>query len=114
MALSRTPGKEALAMELGASGVIITSDKTSMKKAERSLDLVLSTVPANLDWEEYLELVQPRGRAVVVGVAPKPHVIPGMSIIVGKFDWQNAPRSNVFLAHLPSLYKRKTSYNTKC
>lgn len=81
VALSRTPGKEELAKELGASSVIITSDMQSMKDARRTIDLLLSTVPANVDWEEYLELVVPRGRAHIVGVAPKPHIIPSLPIL---------------------------------
>lgn len=82
VALTRSPGKEALAKELGAKSVVVTSNDKLRKDAHRSIDLLLSTVPGNMDWGEYLELVRPRGRAVVVGVAPEPHIIPGLPLIV--------------------------------
>lgn len=81
VALTTSPGKEEQCKALGASSVVVTTNDSAMKAASRSIDLLLSTVPGDLDWARYLRLVAPRGTASIVGIAPKPLEIPGGHLI---------------------------------
>ncbi len=55
-----------------------------MKKAEQSLDFLLSTVNVGLDWEAYLNLVKKRGTLCFVGAVPGMIQFPVFSLIVGE------------------------------
>lgn len=66
-ALSTSVSKEEQARRLGAHRFVITRDAAQMRAAAGSLDFILSTVDASLDWSSYLSLLRPDGRICIVG-----------------------------------------------
>jgi uncharacterized zinc-type alcohol dehydrogenase-like protein len=77
--LSRTPGKEQDAFDLGADAVLISTDAEAMTKAARSFDLIVDTVPVKHDINPYLPLLDIDRTMVVLGqVGPvtEPSTVP--------------------------------------
>lgn len=77
-AFSTSPDKEAEAVKFGAHHFIVSSDKDMMKKAANSLDFLLCTVNAQLDWGQYMRILRPNGILCFVGILPgKVEISPG-------------------------------------
>ena len=70
--LSQTLRKQADAKRLGAHHFYATSDPETFKKLGRHFDLLINTVSAELDWNQYLNLLNVDGTMVVLGVPDKP------------------------------------------
>ncbi|MCC7198741.1 MAG: zinc-binding dehydrogenase, partial [Gammaproteobacteria bacterium] len=65
--LSRSSGKEADAIALGADRLLVSSDAGAMAKARSSFDLIIDTVPVKHDLNPYLPLLDIDGTLVIVG-----------------------------------------------
>jgi uncharacterized zinc-type alcohol dehydrogenase-like protein len=65
--VTTSDGKRAEALRLGASEVILSTDKKQMESAGNRLDLVLSTIPSSHDPNPYFPLLRRDGTYVVVG-----------------------------------------------
>jgi alcohol dehydrogenase (NADP+) len=65
--ISRSPGKEKDAKELGADRLLLSTDKGAMEKAASSFDLIIDTVPVKHDLAPYLPLLDIDGTLVLVG-----------------------------------------------
>lgn len=65
--MSRSKGKEADALALGADRVLISSDAEAMAQATDSFDLIIDTVPVKHDLNPYLPLLDVDGTLVIVG-----------------------------------------------
>lgn len=65
--LSRTNAKEADALKLGASRLLVSSDADAMAKAKSSFDLIIDTVPVKHDITPYLPLLDVDATLVLVG-----------------------------------------------
>ena len=75
--ISSTAGKEADAKRLGAHHFLLSSDKSQMKKNNSNFDIILNTVSANHDYEDYLKLLDLDGKMIIVGLPPEyPKVSP--------------------------------------
>ena len=66
-AFSTSPDKKDESFSFGASSFINSKDTIQMNKMTESLDFIISTVTAPLDWISYLKIVKPFGRLVFVG-----------------------------------------------
>lgn len=64
--LSRSPGKEADAKELGAD-TLITTDQDAFKKSRGRFDFLLNTVPVPHNLDMYLSLLARNGTMCIVG-----------------------------------------------
>ena len=64
--LSRSPGKEADARDLGAD-TLITTDKAAFKTARGRFDFLLNTVPVPHSLDAYLSLLARNGTMAIVG-----------------------------------------------
>lgn len=64
---SRSPGKTEDAFELGADGVIISTDDDQMKAAKGKFDLIIDTVPYGHDVNPYVSTLNISGTLVLVG-----------------------------------------------
>jgi alcohol/geraniol dehydrogenase (NADP+) len=71
-AFTSSNSKREEALKLGAHKVVNTRDKEQLKKIAGSLDFILSTVNAMLDWQGYVEALAPKGRFVTVGILTEP------------------------------------------
>lgn len=65
--ISRSNSKEAQAKELGAKGILASTDEAAMTAAGASLDLIIDTVPAKHDINTYVPLLDVDGTLVIVG-----------------------------------------------
>ena len=83
-AFSSSKDKEAEARKLGADHFVNTRENGEIKKATGSLDLLLSTVSADQDFQSFLALLRPKGTLVVLGASPSPLQIPAFSLILGQ------------------------------
>ena len=65
--LTRSPGKEADARQLGADHVVLSTDATQMKTVRNRFDLIIDTVPYQHDLNPYLPTLTLNGTLVLVG-----------------------------------------------
>lgn len=65
--LSRSAGKQADALALGADRLLVSSDEAAMAEAASSFDLIIDTVPAQHGLDPYLPLLDVDGTLVIVG-----------------------------------------------
>lgn len=83
-AFSATPGKKKEAMDLGAHRILNSKDTEALKANDATLDFIISTVPVDLDWGAYLEVLRPEGKLCIVGVPQSPLSIPAFPLIMGR------------------------------
>jgi uncharacterized zinc-type alcohol dehydrogenase-like protein len=82
--LSHSPRKEADARQLGADHFVVTSDPAQMKLNKRKFDLILNTVSAEHDINDYLSLLTTDGTLVVIGLPGVPFAINADSLLSGR------------------------------
>jgi len=83
-AFSSSPGKEEEARTLGADHFVASRDEDSLIALAGSLDFILSTVFAQLDWGAYLSILRPNGTLCVVASPSEDMSIPAFPLIVGQ------------------------------
>jgi len=81
--LSRSPGKEADARELGAD-TLITTDREAFKAARGRFDFLLNTVPVPHNLDLYLSLLARNGKMVIVGAIEPFEGLHSRSLIGGR------------------------------
>jgi len=81
--LSTSRSKEADARRLGARGFEVTTDPATFTKLAGSFDLIVDTISAPHDYNQYLGMLGLEGTMVVVGVPPQPTPVAAMSLILG-------------------------------
>jgi uncharacterized zinc-type alcohol dehydrogenase-like protein len=82
--LSHSLKKQADGGRLGADHFYATSDPETFTKLKGSFDLIVNTVSAEMDWNEYLKLLRVNGTMVVVGLPEKQHAIAAFSLTGGR------------------------------
>ena len=82
--LSHSMKKMEDAKRLGADHFFATSDPETFTKLAGTFDLIINTVSAEIDWNQYLGLVKLDGTMVVVGVPEKPTPVHSFSLIGGR------------------------------
>ncbi|MFQ5772442.1 MAG: NAD(P)-dependent alcohol dehydrogenase [bacterium] len=83
-AFSTTPEKESEAKEFGAHHFICSKDSSAIEQAANSLDFILNTVYADIDWVSFLNILRPNGKLCTVGAAANPIMIPVFPLIAGQ------------------------------
>ena len=81
--LSTSRAKEADARRLGAQGFEVTKDADTFKKLSGRFDLIIDTISAPHDYNQYLGMLRPQGTLVVVGVPPEAVPVHAFSLIGG-------------------------------
>lgn len=76
-----SPDKAEFASQLGASDAIVVPAGAELPPPKRRLNLLLSTVPINLDWAAYLNYLDADGTLSLVGVPDNPLSIPVWSLL---------------------------------
>ena len=82
--LSQTLSKQADGKRLGADRYYATSDPKTFEQLAGTFDLILNTVSAEMDWNQYLALLKLDGALVVVGAPSNPIPIAAFSLIGGR------------------------------
>jgi len=79
--LSTSASKKQDALNLGAHHFEVTSNPETMKQLQGKFDFILSTISAQHDYNQYLNLLTLNGTMVVVGVPPQPSTVHAFSLI---------------------------------
>lgn len=82
-AFTTSAGKADEAKALGAHHVVVTGEASALRRARASLDFLLVTVNASLDWFSYAKTLRPNGVMCFVGAAENNVEIP-VGAILGK------------------------------
>ena len=82
--LSHSPNKEADARNLGADHFVVTSDPAQLKSVRRKFDLILNTVSAEHNINDYLSLLTTDGTLVVIGLPGVPFAVNADSLLSGR------------------------------
>lgn len=80
-AISSSPDKRDDATGLGAHHFIATRGTTELADAAETFDYIISTVTADIPWDEYLAALKPQGTLIVVGNPQKPMQLDSMSLV---------------------------------
>lgn len=67
-AISSSRSKEEEARQLGATDFIATRGTDELAKAAMRFDFIISTVSADVDWNQYIAALAPDGRLCIVGI----------------------------------------------
>lgn len=78
---SHSPSKRDDALAMGAHNFVVTNDPDSLKGLNRSFDLILNTVSAELDINLYLRMLTLDGTLVVIGLPGKPYSVGAGSLL---------------------------------
>ena len=73
--LSHSPQKEADARAMSAHHFISTQDSAIFAAHEKEFDVILNTVSAEIDINQYLSLLKLNGTLVVIGLPGKPYAV---------------------------------------
>ena len=85
-AFTSTASKREEALSLGAHRSVSSTDKAEMKQIAGSLDFVIVTVGATMDWDALMGTLAPKGRLHLVGV-----VTEGVKVRTGSLmSWQRS------------------------
>jgi uncharacterized zinc-type alcohol dehydrogenase-like protein len=79
--LSQSLSKQADGKRLGADHFYATSDAETFIKLAASFDLIINTVSADIDWNQYFGLLKLDGTMVVVGVPEKKVPVAAMALL---------------------------------
>jgi uncharacterized zinc-type alcohol dehydrogenase-like protein len=90
-AFTSSDSKREEAKTLGAHHVVNSADPAQMKKIAGSLDFILSTVSADLDWSAIIDALAPKGRLHFVGIVPKPLSVQVFSLIGAQRSLSGSP-----------------------
>ena len=82
--LSQSSRKQGDAKRLGADHFYATSEPETFQKLKGSSDLIMNTVSAKMDWNQYLNLLKIDGTMVVVGAPAEQIPIGAVSLIDGR------------------------------
>ena len=69
---------------MGAKHFYATSNPETFEKLQGSFDLIINTVSAEIDWNQYLDLLTMEGTMVVVGVPETQIPVSAFSLIRGR------------------------------
>jgi alcohol/geraniol dehydrogenase (NADP+) len=90
-AFTSSDSKRDEAIQLGAHKVVNSRDSSQVKAIAGSLNFIVSTVTANLDWQAYVDALAPKGRLHTVGVIPDPVALGVFPFIAGQKSFSGSP-----------------------
>ncbi|MEM7038077.1 MAG: NAD(P)-dependent alcohol dehydrogenase [Bacteroidota bacterium] len=83
-AFTSSPDKQALARNLGANHVVNSRDPQAIKAARATLDLIVVSATAKLDWRVYVKALRPNGKVCFVAGSAGNLDIPAGMLIDGQ------------------------------
>ncbi len=82
--LSHSLKKQEDGKKLGADYFYATSDPETFEKLKGHFDLIINTVSAEIDWNQYLELLALDGSMIVVGIPEKQTSVGAFPLVAGR------------------------------
>jgi uncharacterized zinc-type alcohol dehydrogenase-like protein len=90
-AFTSTAAKADEARRMGAHHIVDSRDSKELAAVAGSFDFILSTVAVDLQWEDYLAALAPKGRLHTVGAVPSPIPVQAFSLIPGEKSVGGSP-----------------------
>lgn len=90
-AFTSSTSKTEEARAFGAHRVVATGDSAAIAALAGSLDLIIDTVNATLDWDGLMAALAPGGRLHVVGAVPEPIAISAFRLLQGQRSLSGSP-----------------------
>ena len=90
-AFTSSDSKRDEALRLGAHHVVNSRDPAQLKTIQGSLNFILSTVNATLDWQAYIDTLAPKGRLHTVGAIAEPVKLAAFPLIAGQKTFSGSP-----------------------
>lgn len=90
-AFTSSESKREEARVLGAHRVVSSRDAAAMQAIAGSLDMILDTVNAPLQWDALMATLAPKGRLHVVGAVLEPIPVNAMGLIMGEQSISGSP-----------------------
>jgi uncharacterized zinc-type alcohol dehydrogenase-like protein len=90
-AFSHSPAKEEHARSMGAHHFISSQDKGALDRISGTLDFIISTVHADLEWGDFISALRPKGVLHFVGAAPAPISTGVFPLIMGQRSISGSP-----------------------
>lgn len=84
VAFTTSDSKRDAALELGADEVVVSRDAAEMKAHRGTFDMILNTVAASHDLDQFTGLLKHDGTLVLVGVPEHPHPSPDVQALIFK------------------------------
>jgi alcohol dehydrogenase (NADP+) len=84
VAFTTSESKREDALALGADEVVVSRDSAAMAARGKTLDLIVNTVAAPHDLDDYLQLLKRDGTMVLVGAPATPHPSPQVFNLITK------------------------------
>ena len=78
---SHSASKEADAKRMGATHFVVTKDPEVFEELTETFDLILNTVSAEIEIEQYLNLLKINGTVVVIGLPGKPYEVSAFTLL---------------------------------
>jgi uncharacterized zinc-type alcohol dehydrogenase-like protein len=91
VAFTSSDAKRQDALKFGAHDTVNSRDSAQLQKLVGSLDFILVTANANLDWNAILATLAPKGRLHVVGAVPEPIPVPAFTLLSGQKTISGSP-----------------------
>lgn len=91
VAFTSSEAKNAEAKSLGAHHAVSSTKTDQLEKLRGSLDFILVTVNASLNWAAYIDALAPKGRLHVVGAVPEPIPVAAFPMLVGQKSLSGSP-----------------------
>jgi uncharacterized zinc-type alcohol dehydrogenase-like protein len=83
-AISTSHDKDEDTRKLGATRFLATRGTNELQKAADSFDFIVSTVPVNVPWGDYLKALRPQGRLVICGLPESDIQFPVVPLLAEK------------------------------
>jgi alcohol/geraniol dehydrogenase (NADP+) len=86
-AFSTSANKQEEAQQFGAHHFVLSTDTVHLGRVAASLDVLLATATANLDWNTWLRTMRPNGTVCEVGGFPEPVSLPVLPMTLGQLSF---------------------------
>jgi uncharacterized zinc-type alcohol dehydrogenase-like protein len=90
-AFTSSESKFEEARKFGAQHLVSSRNSAAIKKLAGTLDLLIVTASASLDWDALIGTLAPNGRMHVVGVVPQPIPVAVFPLILGQRSISGSP-----------------------
>jgi uncharacterized zinc-type alcohol dehydrogenase-like protein len=91
VAFTSSESKSKEALQMGAHRVVNSRDDAELGAIAGSLDFILCTVNAPMNWDAYVAALAPKGRLHVVGAVMEPIPVHAFAMLVGQKSISGSP-----------------------
>jgi alcohol/geraniol dehydrogenase (NADP+) len=90
-AFTSSDSKREEALKLGAHNVVNSRNAAQLKTIAGSMNFIISTVDATLDWQAYIDALAPKGRLHTVGIIGEPVKLAVFPLLAGQKSFSASP-----------------------